>query len=209
MLRCRATMQAAAWGPTRAAKRAAKRAGLLLSVVLALAFAGGGALRAQQLGVPQAVVLTISSDRLFAESAFGRRVAAELEAESKALAAENRRKEAELAAEEKALTEKRATMEPAAFRELADAFDRKVQQIRRAQEAKLREIGRKGEQARLEFFNAARPILENLMREAGATAIFERANIFLSSSDGDITDVAIARIDAAIGDGRRGDDSGR
>ena len=195
--------------PRRAMNTTLRRAGRVLAVILALTGPYGGGLRAQQLGVPQTAILTISADRLFAESAFGRRVAAELEAESKALAAENRRKEAELAAEEKALTEKRATMDAAAFRELADAFDRKVQEIRRTQDAKAREIGRKGEQARVEFFNAVRPILERLMREAGASVLFERANIFLSTSDSDITDVAIARIDAAIGDGRRSGDTDR
>lgn len=189
--------------PRRAMNTTLRRAGRVLAIFLALAGPSGGGLRAQQLGVPQMAILTISADRLFAESAFGRRVAAELEAEGKALAAENRRKEAELAAEEKALTEKRATMDAAAFRELADAFDRKVQEIRRTQDAKAREIGRKGEQARVEFFNAVRPVLERLMREAGATVLLERANIFLSTSDSDITDVAIARIDAAIGDGRQ------
>ncbi|MGD9866344.1 MAG: OmpH family outer membrane protein, partial [Pseudodonghicola sp.] len=48
---------------------------------------------------------------------------------------------------------------------------------------------------------AARPVLETLMRETGAGVILERNSVFLSANATDITDEAIARIDAAIGDG--------
>jgi len=160
--------------------------------------------QAQQLGLPQTAILTVETDRLFADSAFGRRTANEIEAESAVLAAENRRKEAELTAEEKDLTERRSEMEPEAFRALADAFDEKVQTIRREQDAKARALNQKADKARTEFLRAARPVLEALMREAGAGVILERSSVFLSANATDITDLAIARIDAAIGDGGKG-----
>ncbi|MFV0515009.1 MAG: OmpH family outer membrane protein [Jhaorihella sp.] len=176
-----------------------------LSVLLcALAVFGasfGGAVRAQQIGLPQTSILTISPDRLFAESAFGRRIASEIEAESAVLAAENRRIEAELSAEERELTDRRPKMEPDAFRVLADAFDEKVQRIRVEQDAKARTLARRGEAAQGEFLQAARPVLESLMRDSGAGVILERSSVFLSANATDVTDAAIARIDAAIGDG--------
>ena len=157
--------------------------------------------RAQELGLPQSAILTIATERMFAGSAFGQRIAREIEAQSAILAAENRRIEAELTSEELALTERRPEMEAVAFRELADAFDVKVQQNRATQEAKARALNQIGDAARVKFLQAARPILEALMREAGAGVILERANVFLSANATDITDLAIARIDAAIGDG--------
>ena len=39
------------------------------------------------------------------------------------------------------------------------------------------------------------------MREAGAVVILEKRSLFLSADVIDITDAAIARIDAEIGDG--------
>ena len=51
------------------------------------------------------------------------------------------------------------------------------------------------------FLRAARPVLGQLMREAGASVILERGSVFFSSNASDITDRAIERIDAAIGDG--------
>ena len=157
--------------------------------------------QAQQLGVVQNAILTIATDRLFAGSAFGQRIASEIEAESAVLAAENRRIEAELTAEEKDLTLRRPDMDPEAFRTLADAFDQRVQANRETQDAKARALNQIGDVARGEFLVAARPILEELMRESGAGVILERSNVFLSANTTDITDLAIKRIDAAIGDG--------
>ncbi|TDK47395.1 OmpH family outer membrane protein [Antarcticimicrobium luteum] len=162
---------------------------------------GPAAGTAQQIGLPQAAILTIETDRLFAESAFGRRTANEIEADSAVLAAENRKMEAELSTEEKDLTTRRPDMEPDAFRALADAFDEKVQLIRRAQDAKARALNQRADKARVEFLRAARPVLEALMRESGAGVILERNSVFLSADATDITDLAISRIDAAIGDG--------
>ena len=160
------------------------------------------ALQAQQLGLPSSPILTIASERLFVDSAFGQRVAREIEAETAVLAAENRRIEAELTAEEQALTDRRAEMDPQAFRTLADAFDTKVQEIRRAQDGKARALARRREEAQEAFFQAARPVLATLMQEAGASVILERASVFLSANATDITDLAITRIDAAIGEGQ-------
>ena len=156
---------------------------------------------AQQLGLPQGAILTISTDRIFSESRFGQRVAADIDAQSVILAAENRRIEAELTAEEKDLTQRRPDMKAADFRVLADAFDKKVQLNRETQEAKARALNQIFDSARGEFLQAVRPILEELMRESGAGVILERSSVFLSANSTDITDLAIERIDAAIGDG--------
>ncbi len=146
-------------------------------------------------------VLVVESDLLFQGSAFGRRISAEVEAESAALAAQNRQIEADLTEEERALTEQRPTLEPEAFRQLADAFDEKVRSIRQEQDAKARALRRRQDVGRAAFLNAAAPVLESMMREAGAAVVLERRSVFLSLNAIDITRDAIARIDAEIGDG--------
>ncbi|KUJ82342.1 OmpH family outer membrane protein [Ruegeria profundi] len=171
-----------------------------LCVFLAL-FAADTAV-SQQLGVPESSVVTLSSERLFAESAFGKRVLREIEVEGILLGEENERIVAELSHEEKVLTEQRATMTAEEFRPLADAFDEKVQSHREGQRAKLDALARRGEDARQRFLVLVRPVLIDLLRESGAAIIIERSSVFLSSDRTDITDAAIARIDAVIGDGR-------
>ncbi|MFC3616373.1 OmpH family outer membrane protein [Lutimaribacter marinistellae] len=149
----------------------------------------------------QSGILTISSDRLFVDSAFGQRVLADLEAESAVLAAENERIVAELSREEQDLTQRRSEMEPDAFRALAEAFDEKVQRHRENQKAKLDALAIKDDEARATFFRLARPILSELMRDTGAGVILERSNVFISADRTDVTGLAISRINAAIGDG--------
>ncbi|TMV08758.1 OmpH family outer membrane protein [Ruegeria sediminis] len=178
------------------------RQGPLRALCVFLALIGPVPALSQQLGLPDAAILTISSDRLFAGSAFGRRVIDEIESEGAELAAENERIVADLSREEKELTEQRAEMTPEEFRELADAFDRKVQSHREGQRAKLEALGARGDEARGVFLRLARPILVDLLRESGAGVILERSSVFLSSDATDITDIAIARIDAEIGDGK-------
>ncbi len=177
-----------AWGPVRA-----------LCVLLGLALASQSV--AQQLGMRDPLVLTIASDRLFSESAFGQRVLLEIEAESAQLAEENERIVAELSSEEKDLTQKRAELPPEDFRPLAQAFDEKVQSHRDGQRAKLDALARRSEESRQTFYALVQPVLIELMRETGAAVVLERANVFLSADTSDITDEAIARINAAIGDG--------
>ncbi len=156
---------------------------------------------AQQLGVTQSGVITVSTERLFADSAFGQRLLREIEKESILLAEENERIVAELSKEEKDITERRAELEPEQFRPLAEAFDRKVQSHREGQRAKLDALSRRSDEARQTFYELARPVLIDLLRETGASIILERSNVFLSSDTSDVTDLAIARINAAIGDG--------
>lgn len=152
------------------------------------------------MGVVQPVV-TLDQERLFTDSAFGQRVIATITEANRALAAENRALEAELGAEELALTELRPTLPPEEFRDLADAFDARVEEIRRVQEEKGLAIAEFGENERQRFIGAALPILAQAMLDYGAIAVLDNRAIVLAVEGLDITDRAIARIDAALGDG--------
>ena len=156
---------------------------------------------AQQILLPQGPILTLDEARFFDQSQFGRRVEADLAAAQAALLAENRKIEAELSEEERALTERRAALPPEEFRALADAFDARVQSIRATQEGKSRALLDRSDAARAQFFPAARDVLAKLMAEAGAVVILSDEAIVLSFQQIDVTDAAIARLDATIGDG--------
>ncbi|PJE28539.1 outer membrane chaperone Skp [Pseudooceanicola marinus] len=149
----------------------------------------------QQLRSP---VLVIDSERLFSESDYAQQLAEELEARAAEIAAENRRIEAELAEEERTLTERRAEMDPQAFRELADAFDEKVIRIRRERDLEAQGLGEDSEAVRREFLVSVEPVLDRLMQEAGTAVILERRTVFVTREAVDVTDEAIRRIDAAL-----------
>ena len=152
------------------------------------------------MGQVQTPILTIDVDRLLVETAVGRRLSAEILASGEALTTENDRIASELTAEERSLTERRPAMDPEAFRAAADAFDQKVQQVRQEQDSKQRALEQALSEGRDALLEVARPTLALLMRESGAAVILERRDVFLSASVVDITDEAIAAIDASAAD---------
>ncbi|NOC24035.1 OmpH family outer membrane protein [Roseobacter sp. HKCCD8767] len=149
-------------------------------------------------------ILVLNQDRLFSASLYGQRVQSELEAAGESLAAENREIEAQLTEEEMRLTGERATMDPMAFRALAEEFDARVGEIRQAQETKAQSLSLQADAARQRFFELAFPILLDLVRERGAAVIMDNRAVLLSAESVDITALALERVDARLGDGGEG-----
>ncbi|HQU67450.1 MAG TPA: OmpH family outer membrane protein [Albidovulum sp.] len=176
---------------------------ILPAWLAAALFAGAAPLFAQTASPspPASAILTINQDRLYSESAWGKRAAKHLTDISAALAAENRDLEAKLVSEEKALTNARPTMDPEAFRKAADAFDARVVELRSAQDAKGRAIGRISDAERQRFYAAALPVMGEVLRERGAVVVLDSRAIFVSADSIDVTDDMIASIDAKLGAG--------
>ncbi|MDG4648377.1 OmpH family outer membrane protein [Roseibacterium sp. SDUM158017] len=184
---------------TRPGASVPKRLGRLLAAA-ALALAASVA-QAQDPAQPGAGVLVVNQERLIAQSLYGQRIQRELEAASAELSAENRRIEARLTAEELDLTELRDTLTPEEFRRLADEFDARVEAIRAAQEAKARDISEQADTAQVQFFERAAPVLLEIVRDRGAAVLMDSRAVLLSADRVDITETAIAEIDATLGDG--------
>ena len=168
--------------------------GWVILAVLLLAVSPG---RAQELEIASPI-LTLDQERLFNGSRVAERVSAEIERRTEDLAAENRRIGARLVAEELELTERRGALPAEEFRALADEFDARVQDIRNAQDAKARELQRLRDEERQNFLRQISPVLAEIVRERGAVAVLDRRSVFLSAESIDITEEAIARINAAF-----------
>lgn len=177
---------------------------ILCAAALGLAAFAFSAPSAQAQSLLQAspdAILVLNQDRLLAQTLFGQRIQSELEDASSALAAENRRIEAQLTEEELDLTERRPTMTPADFRELADEFDIRVTGIRSAQDAKARDLQSQTEAAQQRFFEETFPILLEIVQARGASVLLDSRTVLLSAGSVDITDAAIAAIDEVMGAG--------
>lgn len=146
-------------------------------------------------------ILVIDPNKLFANTMFGKRISAEIEQEGQQLANENRALEQQLRDEEKALTDQRPVMDPAAFRDAADAFDARVQAIRRERAEKARALEEKRANAEQRFLSTAQGILIELVNERGGTMLLDIRSVLLRDEDIDITNDAVARIDATLGTG--------
>ena len=190
-------------------RRTAAAALTLLLGLAALPGAGQAQATAPALGpapLPtpaQPQVLIIDSERLFSETLYGRRLAAELAAAAAALQAENDAIVAELQAEERSLTERRPAMAPAAFRTAAEAFDEKVQALRRERDARTQDLQRQSAESRTAFETEVQSVIADMMIERGAVVVLEQRSVVMSIRAANITDEAITRIDAALGDGTR------
>jgi len=168
-------------------------------LALCLCLVGAGHAGAQGVGVVQSDVLVINPDKLFAETQLGETMNEELQAKRDALIAHNRKLEAELEAEEKALSELRAETSPEEFRDLADAFDAKVRNIRQDSDRRARDLDRIRAQAPVTFMRLVEPVLVEIMRDADAAVIMDSRSVLLRAEVVDITDIAVSRIDAEIG----------
>lgn len=172
-----------------------------LALVLALMAAPGGA-QTTGAGVTAApTILILDQDRLYAESLYGKALESQSADAVAKLAAENRQIEADLTAEEKDLTDRRAAMSASDFKPLAEAFDAKVEKLRAGQEAKAKALQDARDAGRKRFFQAAAPILAEVMRQRGALAILNKAAVILSFDSVDVTDAALQAIDAELGAG--------
>ncbi len=173
---------------------------LLAAMALALWLPANAPAQAQLAAKPGNGVVVIEQGRLFAETIIGNAISKQFELDLAALSAENQKIQDSLADEERQLTEKRLTMEPTVFRDLADTFDKKVEDLRAGQEAKSRNLTSQIEQERKRFFEKIAPLLGDLMVELGAAVILDKSTIVISLGSVDITDQAIARIDAVLKD---------
>lgn len=179
---------------------------LLLTLLLAAGSLPAAPSSAQQLGfslgtIEAPAIRTVDQDRLYFESLFGQRVRDQVLAASRALETENQRLVTELSAREAELTAARPDLSPEAFRAHAEAFNEDAERIRETQEQKAREIRQFQDAEQLRFFDAAVPMLDGLLQELGAKVLLDARVVLLAADDTDLTDAAIARVDAELGDG--------
>lgn len=177
---------------------------LVAALLCALLAGGASAQGFDRLGLQPAQspigIVVVDMDRLYAESRFGKQVAQSVAARRAAIADENRALEAELEAEATALTAQRAEMDPEEFRAKADAFDEKVRAIRAERDVAEQQIGKLVRDGQSQFVEAVNPVLARLMQERGAMLLLERPVVGLVDSSLEITDVAIAAVDAELPD---------
>lgn len=175
---------------------------LILICVAMLALSGPVFAQPLSLGrVDGPPIVILNQERLFSESLFGQRVQAELEEASSALSRQNRELEAALLEEEQSLTEQRTTMTAEEFRPLAEEFDTRVEEIRAVQSERLRRLSAQADGAEQLFIELTTPILRALLAEIGASAVLDSRVVIYVAEGGDVTEIALRRVNAELGDG--------
>ena len=168
----------------------------LLSAVLVFAAPVHG----QEAAAPSSV-LTVDLEKIARESDYGQRVNGLYQAEILTLQSQAKQVEAELIAEEQDLVAQRDIVSPEEFKELSQAFDRKVVAIREDQNSKQSELQAKQRDDQRNLLRLIAPILYEIVSARGASVLIDRRNIVLDLSSVDITDEAIAKMNETLGDG--------
>ena len=172
--------------------------GLACAVAVVLASAAAPPVLAQDTpSVPRTQVLTIDSSRLYPGTLLGQAFLQVTQEEQRRHAIGNQELAAELRAEELELTELRDTLPREEFARLAEEFDARVETARRERDERLADITARAEQQERAFLQQVRPILGQIMAEAGAVVLMESQSVVLAASAIDITDLAIVRINEA------------
>lgn len=143
-------------------------------------------------------IATLDRAQLYRLSDFGRQQLVEINKLSDALRTENSEVSAELEKEEEALTETRKTATQEEFSKLASDFDAKVKQTRALQAQKSRQLVERAQAAEQKFWSEAEPILRELMADFGIIFILDRSTVIVATQDGDLTQDALIRINAAL-----------
>ena len=168
----------------------------LLSAVLAFA----APVQGPEAAAPSSV-LTVDLEKIARESDYGQRVNGLYQAEILTLQSQAKQVEAELIAEEQELVAQRDIVSPEQFKELSQAFDRKVVAIREDQNSKQSELQAKQRDDQRNLLRLIAPILYEIVSARGASVLIDRRNIVLDLSSVDITDEAIAKMNETLGDG--------
>lgn len=150
---------------------------------------------------PAAPVMVVDFERVFVETLYGQRIAQKIAEERERVQADNDRIAAQLLAEETALREGRASMDPAAFREAARAFDDRAQRVRANRQVAQNTLLELRDTEREQFLERIRPVVLALMLERGALVAMDRRSVIAAIGAADATNDAIALIDTTLGDG--------
>ena len=174
---------------------------LLCAPVCVAAQTAGGASDSLGARLPQGVspvpYRILDQDRLLRESELGQEILDGIRAAEAELEAENQQYFDQLATEERALTDARASLTPEEFRARADAFDARVESIRSERAQASQALARWSEGEAQRFFDAALPVLVQMMNERGILALLKPDTLILGSDMLDVTDDAIALLDAS------------
>ena len=147
------------------------------------------------------LVASINREKLFNNSAYGSALRERLSREQSALVEENELLQNNLEREERELTELRKQIPAEEFEPLADAFDRKANDIRQTQAKKSADIATALESARFIFFRRTELIIKDLMAERGILYVLNEQAILISTGEGDITQTVMDRLDELYAEG--------
>ncbi len=149
-------------------------------------------------GLPPVVVALFDKEGLFRESSAGKDFRKQLDELRNKFQGDLSRRQEDLRKKEGDLRNRQAIMSAEAFEAERKKFEEDVTQAQSTFEEKQREIQGAIARAEEEITKATTPILAELMRQKGATLLFDKAFVLISVNEFDITADVIKKLDVSL-----------
>ena len=143
-------------------------------------------------------ILVVDLERAYKTSKFGEFMRDAFNSENQSFNEENKVILNRLKDEEIQLTADRANLSQEEFSVAADAFDIKVQEIRKTRLEQIRVVEERFKMLKPMFFRRVDSFFDVMMREFNAAAILEKDSVVRSNQTIDITDLLVERVDEAF-----------
>jgi Skp family chaperone for outer membrane proteins len=166
-----------------------------LAVVVALAL---GMSAAPALAASPAVILVVDTQGVFAQSKAGQNMRSQFEEQMKKLVAEGKKTEEGLQADATKLTEERALLAQDDFVKRAEALQKRGGEFQQSYQMKQSalQLGLQRAEARVE--STLRPIFAEILKEKGATILFDQAVVLAGGADMDISAEVLKRLNERL-----------
>ncbi|MCE9651420.1 MAG: OmpH family outer membrane protein [Parvibaculum sp.] len=170
----------------------------MLAGLAVASFVAGASVTAAQAAAPNAIIVIVNSEQLFAQSKVGQSVRTQIQALAKKLQAEGKTKEDALKAEAKKLGEQRALLSEADFGKKVQAFEQKQQDVQQSMQKKGQALQVASNKARGQIETAIRPIFADIMKAHGANILLDQSVVLAGGVDLDVTAEVLKALDAKI-----------
>ncbi len=152
----------------------------------------------QTLAAQSSGILVVDLERAYKTSKFGQSMRDAFNVENQSFNEENSVILNGLKDEEIQLTADRTILSPKEFAIAAQAFDAKVQEIRKTRLEQIGIVEERFKMLKPLFFRRVDSFFDVMMREFNAAAILEKDSVVRSNQTIDITDLLVERVDEAF-----------
>jgi outer membrane protein len=167
-------------------------------IVLALMIAALSLPMMAQTGAPSKIAV-INVQRVFLESNLGKAAKDRLEKAASEKQARGKKMQEELEALDKEIAAKRLSLSPDKLTELQKSYDQKKIELQRFAQDADRDLKQEEQKVLMELEKAIRPVIDQLGKEMGFAAIFNKmeSGLVYASDAIDVTDLTIKRFNEA------------
>ena len=169
-----------------------------LAAVALVSLSGAPVAVGSALAAGPAVILIVNTESVFAQSKVGQSIRTQFQEQAKKLQAESAKTETTLQADAKKLSDERALLSQEDLQKKFQALQKREMDHQQSMQEKGQALQLGVQQANAKVEAALRPIFTEVMKEKGATVLFDQSVIVAGGSDLDISAEVLKRLNEKL-----------